>query len=124
MCIRDRHDTRTPLWYATIRVILTTVLGYICAIILPPVLGLDPKWGVAGLTASAGMAGWIEYLLLRRSLNSRIGTTGVAALYLVKLWGAAGIAAVVGFGLKQLVVNLHAIPLAIVVLGTYGVLYF
>lgn len=118
------HDTRTPLWFAVIRVFLTTVLGYVCAILLPPMLGLDLKWGVAGLTASAGVAGWIEYLLLRRSLNSRIGTTGVSALYLIKLWGAAGIAAAIGFGLKQLVLGFHAIPLAIVVLGTYGVLYF
>lgn len=118
------HDTRTPLWFAVIRVFLTTVLGYICAIILPPVLKLDPKWGVAGLTASAGIAGWIEYLLLRHSLNSRIGTTGVAAIYLVKLWTAAAISAVIGFGLKQILPPIHAIPLAILVLGTYGVLYF
>src|ERR1044072_3752438 len=53
------HDTRTPRWFATIRVTLPTVLGYVCAIILPPMLGLDAKWGVAGLTASAGVAGWI-----------------------------------------------------------------
>jgi putative peptidoglycan lipid II flippase len=118
------HDTRTPLWYATIRVILTTVLGYIFAIILPPVLGLNPKWGVAGLTASAGISGWIEYLLLRHSLNSRIGSTGVAAIYLVKLWAAAAIAAVIGFGVKLILPPIHAIPLAILVLGTYGVLYF
>ena len=118
------HDTRTPLWFATIRVILTTVLGYIFAITLPPYLGLDAKWGVAGLTASAGIAGWIEYLLLRHSLNSRIGSTGVAAIYLVKLWTAAAIAAVIGFGLKWILPPLHAIPLAILVLGTYGVLYF
>ena len=118
------HDTRTPLWFATIRVFLTTVLGYIFAIILPPVLGLEAKWGVAGLTASAGIAGWIEYLLLRRSLNSRIGSTGVAAIYLVKLWTAAAIAAAFGFGLKRVLPPLHAIPLAILVLGTYGVLYF
>jgi putative peptidoglycan lipid II flippase len=118
------HDTRTPLWYAIIRVFLTTVLGYIFAITLPRVLGLDPKWGVAGLTASAGIAGWIEYLLLRHSLNSRIGSTGVAAMYLVKLWTAAAIAAVVGFGLKLILPHMHAIPFAILVLGTYGVLYF
>src|SRR5215813_1088699 len=118
------HDTRTPLWYATIRVVLTTVLGYIFAITLPPFLGLDPKWGVAGLTASAGIAGWIEYLLLRHSLNRRIGSTGVAAMYLVKLWTAAGISALIGFGLKLILPPMHAIPLAILVLGTYGVLYF
>jgi putative peptidoglycan lipid II flippase len=118
------HDTRTPLWFAVIRVFLTTMLGYICAIILPPVLGLDPKWGVAGLTASAGIAGWIEYLLLRRSLNSRIGSTGVAAIYLVKLWAAAAISAIIGFGLKWILPPVHPILLAILVLGTYGVLYF
>ena len=118
------HDTRTPLWFATIRVILTTLLGYIFAITLPPRLGLDPKWGVAGLTASAGIAGWIEYLLLRHSLNSRIGSTGVAAMYLVKLWAAAAISAVIGFGLKLILPPIHAIPFAILVLGTYGVLYF
>jgi len=118
------HDTRTPLWFATIRVFLTTVLGYIFAIILPPVLGLEAKWGVAGLTASAGIAGWIEYLLLRHSLNSRIGSTGVAAIYLVKLWTAAVISAAIGFGLKRILPPMHAIPFAILVLGTYGVLYF
>jgi len=118
------HDTRTPLWFATIRVFLTTVLGYICAIMLPPRLGLDPKWGVAGLTASAGIAGWIEYLLLRHSMNSRIGRTGVRAIYLFKLWGAAAVAAVIGFGLKLILPPMHAIPLAILVLGLYGVLYF
>lgn len=118
------HDTRTPLWYATIRVFLTTVLGYICAIMLPPVLGIHPKWGVAGLTASAGIAGWIEYLLLRHSLNKRIGHTGVRAIYLFKLWVSAAVAAAVGFGLKLVLPPMHAIPLAIFVLGTYGVLYF
>ena len=118
------HDTRTPLYFATLRVFLTTVLGYICAIQLPPVLGLDPKWGVAGLTASAGVAGWVEYLLLRRSLNARIGHTGVSAGYLMKLWVAAAVAAVIAFGVKQVVLGLHAIPLAIIVLGLYGVLYF
>ncbi len=30
------------------------------------------KFGVAGLTASAGVAGWVEFTLLRRTLNRRI----------------------------------------------------
>src|SRR5439155_23702270 len=71
------HDTRTPLRYAIVRVILTTGLGYLCALPLPKLLGVDPKWGVAGLTASAGIAGWIEFALLRRTLNRRIGHTGL-----------------------------------------------
>src|SRR3989454_1193435 len=87
------HDTRTPLRYAVIRVALTTVLGYLCAIPLPPAIGLDPKWGAAGLTASAGVAGWIEFALLRRSLNKRIGHTGLPIGYVLKLWLAAAVRA-------------------------------
>src|SRR5712692_7528845 len=34
-----------------LRVGLTTVLGYVCAKPLPLWLGIDPRWGVAGLTA-------------------------------------------------------------------------
>ena len=57
------HNTRTPLRYAIVRVALTTLLGYVCALPLPRLLGIDPKWGVAGLTASAGVAGWIQFCL-------------------------------------------------------------
>jgi putative peptidoglycan lipid II flippase len=118
------HDTRTPLRYAIIRVALTTVLGYLFALPLPVALHINPKWGVAGLTASAGIAGWIEFALLRRTLNRRIGKTGLAGSYVIKLWLAALVAAGIGWGLKLLVGNLHPIPLAAVVLGGYGVSYF
>ncbi|MEP6741113.1 MAG: murein biosynthesis integral membrane protein MurJ [bacterium] len=118
------HDTRTPLRYAIIRVALTTALGYLCALPLPIALGINPKWGVAGLTASAGVAGWIEFALLRRTLNRRIGKTGLATSYVVKLWLAAFVAAGLGWGLKLLVGHLHPVPLAAVVLGGYGVCYF
>jgi putative peptidoglycan lipid II flippase len=118
------HDTRTPLRYATIRVVLTTLLGYLAALPLPHLLGIDPKWGVAGLTASAGVAGWIEFALLRRSLNARIGRTGLSAGYVIKLWIAALLGADVGWTFKLLLGDMHPIPLAAVVLGGYGVVYF
>ncbi|MEP6818182.1 MAG: murein biosynthesis integral membrane protein MurJ [bacterium] len=118
------HDTRTPLRYAIVRVTLTTVLGYLFALPLPRALGIDPKWGVAGLTASAGVAGWIEFALLRRSMNRRIGRTGLSASYVIKLWIAALLAADVGWTFKLLLGDLHPIPLAAVVLGGYGVAYF
>jgi putative peptidoglycan lipid II flippase len=118
------RDTRTPLRYAIVRVTLTTVLGYLCALPLPRAIGLDPKWGVAGLTASAGVAGWIEFALLRRTLNRRIGRTGLSAAFVVKLWIAALLGADVGWTFKLLLVNLHPIPLAAVVLSGYGMAYF
>jgi putative peptidoglycan lipid II flippase len=118
------HDTRTPLRFAIVRVSLTTALGYLCALPLPRALGIDPKWGVAGLTASAGVAGWIEFALLRRSLNRRIGRTGLSASYVFKLWVAALLAADIGWAFKLLLEGLHPIPLAAIVLGSYGVAYF
>ena len=118
------RDTRTPLRYAIIRVTLTTVLGYLCAIPLPPLLGIEPKWGVAGLTASAGVAGWVEFTLLRRTLNKRIGRTGLPILFVTKLWSAAAVGAALGWILKSLISPMHPVPLALIVLGAYGVTYF
>lgn len=118
------HDTRTPLLYAIIHVALTTILGYLCAIVLPPYIGIELKWGVVGLTASASVAAWIEFLLLRRTLNRRIGRTGLPFSYLVKLWIAALVGAAVGWAFKLLLGPLHPAPLAAVVLGGYGTVYF
>ena len=50
------QDTRTPLRFAMVRVALTIVLGYLFAIPLPLQLGIDPRWGAAGLTASADVS--------------------------------------------------------------------
>lgn len=118
------HDTRTPLRYAIIRVTLTTVLGYLFAIPLPPAIGLDPKWGVAGLTASAGIAGWIEFALLRRTLNKRIGPTGVALGHVAKLWLAAAVGAGVAWAIKLAIGDRHPVIIAALVLVPYGLTYF
>ena len=118
------RDTRTPLLFAIIHVALTTVLGYLCALPLPPYLGLDPKWGVVGLTASASIAAWIEFVLLRRSLNRRIGRTGLPLGYLAKLWFGALVGAGVAWLVKRLLGPLHPIPLAAVVLNVFGLTYF
>jgi putative peptidoglycan lipid II flippase len=118
------QDTRTPLLFAVVRVALTTILGYLFSIPLTRALGVDPRLGVAGLTVSSGIAGWVEFVFLRRSLNRRIGRTGLSLPYMAKLWIGALVGAGVGWGLKLLVPGWHPIPLAIVVLGGYGTTYF
>ncbi|MBS1912688.1 MAG: murein biosynthesis integral membrane protein MurJ [Bacteroidetes bacterium] len=118
------RDTRTPLRFALIRVALTTVMGYICAVPLIKLLGIDPRWGTAGLTVSAGLAGWIEFTMLRRTLNARIGRTGLHIRYVAQLWGSAIVAAAAGWGIKLLVGHAHPLVMAAAVLIPYGVLYF
>jgi putative peptidoglycan lipid II flippase len=117
------RDTRTPLRYASVRVGLTVGLGYLCALPLPRWLG-HPHWGAAGLTASAGVAGWVEFTLLRRTLNARIGATGVAAPLIAKLWGSAVVGAAAAWGIKLAMGAAEPWVTAIFVLVPYGLIYF
>jgi len=114
------RDTRTPLRYAAVRVALTTGLGYVCALVLPPLVGISPRWGTAGLTASAGVSGWVEFALLRRTLNRRLGPTGLPATLLVRLWGSALAAAALAWVIKLSLPDAHPLIVATLVLGPYG----
>ena len=117
------RDTRTPLKFAVLRVTLTLGLGYLCALPLPRHFGLDQRWGTAGLTLSAGIAGWLEFLLLRGALHKRIGTVPAAGSRIAKLWLVALVAAAISFGIKR-VLPFHA-PLLLgpCVLLCYGAIY-
>lgn len=116
-------DTKTPLKFAFVRVLLTTVLGYLFAFPLPKLLGLEASWGTAGLTASAGLSGWVEFYLLRKSLNNIIGDTSLKISYQVKLWSCAIIASVVGFTVKT-TLNYGPIVSAFIIFSFFGVTYF
>ncbi len=91
---------------------------------MPRWIGIDAKWGVAGLTASAGVAGWVEFSLLRHTLNRRIGRTGLPFGLVARLWLAAALAATAGWGVK-LAIGPHLPKLsAVPILGAYGLVYF
>ncbi len=107
------RDTRTPLNFALIRVGLTGALGLLFAFPLRPALnfgligilhlhrpaitGIDVGLGAVGLTFSAGLAGWVEFLLLRRALQARIGSTALPNHYPAKIWTAALCACAAGW---------------------------
>jgi putative peptidoglycan lipid II flippase len=117
-------DTRTPLRFAIVRVILTTALGIVCAFWVPRWIGIEQRWGVAGLTASAGIAGWVEFVLLRHALGKRVGPTPLPAAFTIKLWGIAFFASAVGYWVKTLLGIGHPVVLALIVLPLYAALYF
>ena len=118
------RDTRTPLRFAMVRVTLTTVLGYLCAFPIPRLLGVDPHWGATGLTVTAGIAGWVEFTMLRRTLNRRIGQTGLPASLMFKLWTSAAIAAAAAWAVNLSIHGGWPVLRAVPVLGAYGAIYF
>jgi putative peptidoglycan lipid II flippase len=118
------RDTRTPLRFAIIRVLLTTLLGYLAALPLPRILGIEPRWGVAGLTISAGIASWVEFTLLQRGIRLRIGQVGVPLAFLAQVWVAALIAVAGARGVLIAIGHRGPIVLAAVVLSVYGILFF
>jgi putative peptidoglycan lipid II flippase len=123
------QDAKKPLRFAVIRVILTTILGYVGGIAIPRWLGVDRMWGTLGLTATAGIAGWVEFVLLRGALNRRIGHTGLAGGFVVKLWVPALLAAGAGWVTKWCLGHIHGtIPMrpivtALLVFADFGIVY-
>lgn len=117
------QDTRTPLRFAVIRVTLTFALGYLCALPLPRMLGLDHRWGTAGLTFSAGIAGWLEFALLRRGMHRRIGAVTGDGSRVVRLWLVAIAAAAVGYGIKRVLPFHKPLLVGPCVLIPYAALY-
>lgn len=140
-------DTKTPLRFAVIRVMLTGMLGWLFAFPLRPWmmsafagvgLGLpnlpeiDLGMGAVGLTASAGLAGWLEFMLLKRALSRRIGESSVALGYQARLWALALGAAAAALAFARVahaplerigVTRLHHSLEPLIVIGVFGVFY-
>jgi putative peptidoglycan lipid II flippase len=138
------RDTRTPARIATVRVVLTVVLGVALMLAFEGVRvqkwGLDLTvpagplgWvrvggkplGVFGLALGAGIAGWVEWWMLRSNLKGRIGSVGARAGVLVRMFAAALAGAAAAWALRWVVPvegidpALRAIP----ILGAFGVVY-
>ncbi len=117
------RDASTPLRFALVRVGLGVGVGYVAAFPLRRALGLDPRWGVVGLTLASSLAGWAEYLLLRRTLERRIGGAGVSASLLGRLWLAAALAAGLASTLRWALSPQAPLASGLLMLGLYGASY-
>jgi putative peptidoglycan lipid II flippase len=140
-------DTRTPLKFALVRVSLTIVLGLLFAFPLRPYIvlffvnmpglrlphldGIELRLGAVGLTASAGLAGWIEFLCLRASLKKRIGSADVPLGFISRVWISALLSALVALIFESFILDRGELVLRfvhynfepLIVLGVFGVTY-
>lgn len=118
------RDTRTPLRFSIVRVVLAGVLAYFAALRLPELLQADARWGIAGVTAASGFAAWVEFILLSRALKRLVGPSPLAMSYRARLWFAAMLSAAVAWGIKLSFPHVSPVLAAVIVLGPYGILYF
>lgn len=93
-------DTVTPLKYALLRVLVGAAAGALLALLGPGIAGIEPQWGVAGITLGAGAAAWLEFRMLRAALASRLGGLVVPGPRQSVLWVCAAVAAGAAWGAK------------------------
>ena len=118
------RDTRTPVRFAIIRIAISVILGLILAVWLPRALDIDRRLGAVGLTLAGGIAGWVEYTLLRRALSKRIGHVPVELNDLMKLIALAGTAAAAAGWMRSIFIgDTQPLVLALVILPVYGAIY-
>lgn len=141
------NQAKTPLRFAMLRVGLTGALGYLFALPLRPLMlsgmaalhiplpligGGTAAYGAIGLTASAGLAGWLEFLLLRRALHRRIGDIHLPGTHLARLWAASGLSALLALAFTTWILPPLSTHLprfqahlrdGLLVLGCFGLLY-
>ena len=116
-------DTKTPMRFALTRVALVASLGYVLAIYAPPLAHIAPRWGAAGLTASAGFAGWVEFSLLRAALQRRLGDVAIPFTFLARVWATACLTALPATALRWAFAPEAVFIRGLVILGTFGGLY-
>ena len=116
------RDTRTPLRFALIRVTTGLVLAWLLGLIVPDALGISRRWATAGLALGAALAAWLEFSLLRHTMNAKVGRTGVPAAFVLRVFGAALGAAAAAWAV---IMVLDAGPKigGILVAGTFGLTY-
>ncbi len=118
------RDTRTPFRFAALRVAIAAGLGWFLAFPVTEWLGVPARLGLIGLTAAAGIAAWIEFILLRSSLNRRIGWTGLHLRPMASLWGLALGSAGLAFAVKYWAQSLSPLVSGPLIIFVFGFIYF
>ncbi|HEX8618041.1 MAG TPA: murein biosynthesis integral membrane protein MurJ [Thermoanaerobaculia bacterium] len=140
------HDPKTPFRIALARVFGGAALALLLAFPLrwvfpavaraiglpiPAVAGGPLALGVVGITTASAFAAWIEFLLLRRGIQNRVGKGAPQGVHLLKMWTAALWGGAAGLAMDYFIARRVAshLPLsfvveAMLVAGVFGAVYF
>jgi len=118
-------DPKPPLHAALVRVALTSVLGWARPWPVREALAHSPRGGASGLTARAGFAAWVEFLLLERWLSRRIGKVPIPTRLGLGALAAAALAGGAGYGAAHAAAEYVTRPwmVAAVAIPVFGVVY-
>ena len=132
------RDTATPARAAFGRVAVALATGAVLMVQFEPVtvLGytipagafasldaLGLPLGPLGLAAGASLGAWVEWALLKRALAVQVGPVGAGARPLARMFGAAAVAAAVGYVASSWLENRHALLTAALVAAVFGAAY-
>jgi len=117
------RDTKTPARIAYVRVAVSLVIGVAAMVPLDQYGFSGLRLGAAGLAIGASCAAWLEFVMLRRALASKIGAHGPGVGPIVRLTLAASLAAALGVTLQQVLPPAQPWLVALETLVPFGVLY-
>lgn len=143
------RETRLPALFSVVRVTLAAALGLVLMAQLDQVAvtaaGLEVvgdlpatslasdalrgadrnalRLGAAGLALGSGLAGWVEYWLLRAALGRRVGSVRLGGGDGGRILAAAAVAAAVGLVARALVADLPVALAALLALPPVGAAY-
>jgi putative peptidoglycan lipid II flippase len=134
------RDTKTPARFAAIRVASAATMGFLLMSQFESVNLFGPlrmpagifagvtingqTLGAVGLATGSGLAAWVEWTLLRRSLKKRIGPVGARLTMLGRMFAAALGAAAAGWGVRLVLGPVHPLLEGVAVFTVFGIVYF
>lgn len=142
------RDTRTPARVAVVRVCVAAVLGFALMIQFEPVpaqaiaggivtipanaidwglftdLTINGRHlGAVGLALGSGLAAWVEWDLLRRSLRLRLGPVGPRMPVIARMILASLAATAAGWGVRYFTQGMDPLFAGLLIFPAFGVVY-
>jgi len=117
------RDTKTPARVAYTRVAVSIACGLLFMFPADRLGFSTLRLGAAGLALGSTIGAWLEYVLLRRALSTRIGRHGPGAAPMVRMMLAAALAAGTGVALQLVLPDAHPIIVGAETLVPFGVVY-